>query len=144
MLQPRTKSAPEPTSPLGAKLDGEKTRGGRPLGDRVRSLSLADLPESRISVSSSLGWLLVIGLVGGGGWYWWSSRSIAAKALAASASVEQKSPRPSGSTSESPPKSGESSLPPTVAEKAPLRPATFTSAANAQAAKRDVVLESKG
>ncbi len=149
MLQPRTKSATEPPQPTAVTADGEKPKGGRPLGDRalgdrVRSLSLANLPDSRFSLSSVLGWVLLLALIGGTGWYWWSSRSAAAKALATKTSSEPKPPRPSSSRADSPAKSGESTPAPTTAEKAPVRPATFTSTTSAQAAKRDVVLESKG
>src|SRR5262249_15523631 len=99
MLQPRTKSAPQSTGLTAAKADGEKPQTGRPLGDRVRSLSLADLPEHRLSLSSVLGWVLIVGLIGGTAWYWWSSRSAAPKTLA-----EQKSSRQASSKVESPAK----------------------------------------
>jgi multidrug resistance efflux pump len=144
MLQPRTKSATESPKPAAATTDGEKQQGGRLLGDRVRSLSLANLPERHFSLSSALGWVLVVGLMGGTSWYWWSSRSAAAKTLAAKSPSEQKSPRSSSSRGESPTKPIESTSTSATPEKAPVRPATFTSTTNSQAAKRDVVLESKG
>src|SRR5262245_45633073 len=122
MLQPRTKSAPESTWPAAAKAGGEKLKGGSPLGDRVRSLSLANLPERRISASSALGWILVIGMIGGTGWYWWSLRSAAAKILATKAASDQKSPRPSSSAVESPTKPMELTPATGAPEKPSVRP----------------------
>src|SRR6476469_7655916 len=125
MLQPRTKSAPESTGPAAAKPDSGKPRAGRPLGDRVRSLSLADLPEHRFSASMVLGWVLVLALIGAAGWYWWSSRSAAAKALAAKTLTEQKSSRPSNSKVDLAAKPIDSTPATGAAEKTPVRPATY-------------------
>jgi HlyD family secretion protein len=73
------------------------------------------------------------------GWYWWSSRSATVKSLA-----EQKSPSRASSGADSPAKPIESTSTTAGSEKAPVRPANFNSPTNAPAAKRDVVLESKG
>jgi HlyD family secretion protein len=137
MLQPRTKSAPDSTEPAVAVSGGGKPRGDRALGDRVRSLSLAELPDRRFSANSALAWVLAVGLIAVAGWYWWSSRSTAAYPVAA-----QESPQAVNSGT-SPAKPNEPATT-TTAEKTAVRPATFTIPANSQAAKRDVVLESKG
>jgi len=141
MLQPRTKSPPEPTGPAAAVPDSPKSRADRPLGDRVRSLSLANLPENRFSLGSALGWMLVVALVGGAAWYWWSSRSALPRAIA-----NQKSTATTTRTSKS--DSAQKPTEPLPAnapiEKTPVRAATFTSTTNPASAKRDVVLESKG
>jgi HlyD family secretion protein len=73
MLQPRTNAANEiiPAANGDAPV-ATRRRPDRQLGDRVRSLSLAQLPERRIPWLAGSAWSLVLVLAAGGVWYAYS------------------------------------------------------------------------
>jgi HlyD family secretion protein len=58
--------SPEATGPAAA---GARRRADRQLGDRVRSLSLAHLPEQRNLLVTLVAWMIGLAVVGVGAWY---------------------------------------------------------------------------
>src|SRR5690349_5939772 len=74
MLQPRPSAAPETrpaaeTRPPAATPPPAGRPGNRQLGDRVRSLSLASLPERRSSLLTTVAWVIGTVLLAAAGWY---------------------------------------------------------------------------
>jgi len=70
MLQPRPSAATE-SLPAAASANSPAAGGAanRQLGDRVRSLSLAGLPERRSSLASTIAWIVGSLLLATGAWY---------------------------------------------------------------------------
>ena len=137
MLQPRPSTVRDPAAaPPAEKPVSTGTRPDRQLGDRVRSLSLARLPERQYTLWTNLAWVAGLAAIGFGIWYYFSGSHAATPdvdqsvARATTAKTEVKSPV-SGTAGQ---RSAEST--------STLRatPSTPSAAAN----KRDVVLEAKG
>src|SRR5437764_15161057 len=70
MLQPRPSAAPETRlAPTAANPPGAGRPANRQLGDRVRSLSLASLPERRSGLLATVAWITGTVLLAAAGWY---------------------------------------------------------------------------
>src|SRR5213592_3023644 len=73
MLQPRQSTVRDPgTPPPPPKSAPGASRTDRQLGDRVKSLSLASLPERQTSLWSNLAWLGGLAAIGFAVWYYFS------------------------------------------------------------------------
>jgi len=122
--------SPEATGPAAA---GARRRADRQLGDRVRSLSLAHLPEQRNLLVIVVAWMIGLAIVGVGAWYLYGRFA---------------SPAPAD---EAPPPSAAASAPARSASVAPPSSAsssTSSGSGSAQSAlppaKGEIVLEAKG
>jgi HlyD family secretion protein len=135
-------SPPAPVTPPAATPTTAPTRRqpDRQLGDRVRSLSLSQIPERRTTIGSLAVWLIGLVLLAGGGWYAYahffaakSAEPIATQATAPGSSAtgasSSKSNSSAGSSSVETPRS--------------LSPAPAASSL-APPAKGEIALESKG
>src|SRR5262245_25983724 len=86
MLEPRVTAAtnsaraaaPASSSPVPIASRSVARRPDGQLGDRVRSLSLAHMPERRSALATNLVWITAVTVVALGGWYGYS-HFIAAK-----------------------------------------------------------------
>src|SRR5437867_1855873 len=65
MIEPRTEINPAP--PTAGVTAARRTE--RPLGDRVRSLSLAQIPDRRYSLAAAAAWIVGLVAIAAGGWY---------------------------------------------------------------------------
>lgn len=141
MLQPRQSTVRDPGAPPPpAKSAPVANRTDRQLGDRVKSLSLASLPERQSSLWSNLAWLGGIAVIAFAGWYffWGSGTAKPGVEPPAARSVKPKSESKPQASDSATPRSAE---PPSLPRAAP----SFTSSTAPTAPnKRDVVLEAKG
>lgn len=148
MLQPRQSTvrdpaAPPPTAivvPAASKAAQPTKQTDRKLGDRVKSLSLANLPERQNMLWTNLAWLGGIVAAAVAAWYYFSGSSVA------KTDVEPASARSAKESTEAKPPASETVVRRPVESAPPPRAATpsFTSSAAPAPSKRDVVLEAKG
>jgi HlyD family secretion protein len=114
-------AAPATPSPVPVTARSIARRPDGQLGDRVRSLSLAHMPERRSALATNLVWMAAVAVLALGGWFGYAHfvaakptderlASIAKKApktsarpLPATAAVSASAQRPTGSTASSPP-----------------------------------------
>jgi HlyD family secretion protein len=134
MLQPRPSAATE-SLPAAASANSPAAGGAanRQLGDRVRSLSLAGLPERRSSLASTIAWIVGSLLLATGAWYGYQ-HYVAAKPS------ELQATKSESRTSSPESKFARAASAPSQKE----RVALASPAAPPPASKSDVALEAKG
>ncbi len=140
MLQPRQSIVRDPAAaPSATKAPSAGNRTDRQFGDRVRSLSLANLPERQNTIWTYLAWLGGLVAVALATWYYFSSPG------AAKPDVEASSARSTRPSTETKSPVSETTTLRTVESPTSARTTSSVSAAAAAAPnKRDVVLEAKG
>src|SRR5262245_12193487 len=124
-----------PATPVGSGASSAGRRSDRQLGDRVRSLSLARIPDRRNTLLGTAVWVIGIAVAAGGTWFAYSRYLVtksAGEQSAGSAADKPTAGLPSRSTGSS-----------SVATASRQEHAT-SSNASAAPAKADVVLEAKG
>jgi HlyD family secretion protein len=140
MLQPRQSTVRDPgAAPPPPKSPTASGRTDRQLGDRVKSLSLANLPERQNTIWTNLAWLAGLAAVGLAVWYYISS-SGAAKPEVEPASARSKAPR----TESKAPASETTALRPVEPPSTSRTTSPVSVVPPAAPNKRDVVLEAKG
>ena len=140
MLQPRQSTVRDPgAAPPPPKSPSAGGRSDRQLGDRVKSLSLADLPERQSSIWTNLAWLGGLVAVALAAWYYFSGPS-GIKPDVEPSSARSTTPR----TETKSPVSETTTLRPVEPAFASRTPLPVSTAPAAAPNKRDVVLEAKG
>ncbi len=140
MLQPRQSTVRDPAAaPPPPKSPTAASRTDRQLGDRVKSLSLASLPERQSSIWTNLALLGGVAAVALAAWYYFSSPN------AAKPDVEPSSARSTTPRTEAKSSSSETTALRPVEPPSPARATLPSSTASAAAPNKcDVVLEAKG
>lgn len=128
MMEPRAEINPAPPTSVAAST----RRGDRPLGDRVRSLSLAQIPQRRFSLATAAAWIAGLTAIAAAGWYGYTQYMTRA--------TDESSPRALG---EKP--LATATTRPSTGGVLPTSPRSEHTGVNSSSAdKGDVVLESKG